>query len=177
MHASLRALFVSVAGWALSAGSAWAQPVNVDMTRITESGVGDKIGTIALSEGKSGVSFKVAITGLAKGKRGFHVHETGNCGPAMKDGKMTAGLAAGAHYDPESKKTHRGPKGAGHKGDLPLLTGTDKGISETVTAPRLKLADIRGRAIVIHEGGDNYSDKPENGGGAARIACGVIPAQ
>jgi Cu-Zn family superoxide dismutase len=44
-----------------------------------------------------------------------------------------------------------------------------------VPAPRLKLSDIQGRALVIHEGGDNYSDTPENGGGKGRIACGVIP--
>ena len=28
---------------------------------------------------------------------------------------------------------------------------------------------------MIHEGGDNYTDQPENGGGKGRIACGVIP--
>jgi Cu/Zn superoxide dismutase len=32
-------------------------------------------------------------------------------------------------------------------------------------------------AAVIHEGGDNYSDNPENGGGKGRVACGVIPKQ
>ncbi len=40
---------------------------------------------------------------------------------------------------------------------------------------RYALADIQGRAIVIHEGGDNYTDSPENGGGKGRIACGVVP--
>ena len=44
-----------------------------------------------------------------------------------------------------------------------------------ITAPRLKLEDVSGRALVIHEGGDNYTDNPENGGGKSRIACGVIP--
>ena len=44
-----------------------------------------------------------------------------------------------------------------------------------MTAPNLKLSDIAGRALVIHEGGDNYSDQPENGGAKGRIACGVIP--
>ena len=93
----------------------------------------------------------------------------------MKDGKMTAGVAAGEHYDPGGSKSHKGPKGQGHKGDLPALNATAKGIDQTVTAPRLKLSDIRGRAIVIHEGGDNYTDQPENGGGKGRVACGVIP--
>jgi len=89
---------------------------------------------------------------------------------------MTAGIAAGQHYDPEGKKSHKGPKGAGHKGDLPALNASAKGdVNQAVTAPHLKLADVQGRSLVIHEGGDNYSDTPESGGGKGRIACGVIP--
>ena len=156
---------------------ALAQELTVNINRVSDAGVGEKIGTVTVSPAKSGVSFKVAVTGLPKGQRGFHLHEKGDCGPAMKDGKMTAGLAAGGHYDPEAKKSHKGPKGAGHKGDLPVLKGSDKGINQTVIAPRLKLADVQGRALVIHEGGDNYSDQPENGGGKGRVACGVVPKQ
>jgi Cu-Zn family superoxide dismutase len=34
---------------------------------------------------------------------------------------------------------------------------------------------IRGRSIMIHAGGDDYSDAPAPlGGGGARIACGAI---
>jgi Cu-Zn family superoxide dismutase len=44
-----------------------------------------------------------------------------------------------------------------------------------VLAPRLKMEDIQSRAIIIHAGGDNYSDQPAAlGGGGARIACGII---
>ena len=113
--------------------------------------MGQKIGTAQVSESKGGVSFKLAITSLPPGQRGFHIHEKGDCGPAMKDGKMTAGVAAGEHYDPDGKKSHKGPKGSGHKGDLPVLNGTAKGIKQTVTATRLKLSDVQGRAIVIHK--------------------------
>jgi Cu-Zn family superoxide dismutase len=42
-------------------------------------------------------------------------------------------------------------------------------------APKLKLSDVLGRALVIHEDGDNYSDNPANGGGKGRIACGIVP--
>jgi Cu-Zn family superoxide dismutase len=161
-----------------AADVAFAQQTRVDVNRISESGIGDKIGTVTVTEGKGGVSFKVAVTGLPKGQRGFHVHEKGDCGPAMKDGKMTAGIAAGEHYDPEGKKSHKGPQGAGHKGDLPALTANAQGrVDQTVTAPRLKLSDIQGRSLMIHEGGDTYSDSPESGGGKGRIACGVVPKQ
>ena len=175
MFKSLRILAVT-SGLAITAGIAVAQQVTVDMNRISDSGVGEKIGNVMISEGKGGLSFKVAVNGLPKGQRGFHVHEKGDCSPGMKDGKMTAGVAAGEHYDPDAKKSHKGPKASGHKGDLPALNATAKGdVKQTLTAPRLKLADVQGRSLVIHEGGDNYSDKPENGGGKGRIACGVIP--
>ena len=42
-------------------------------------------------------------------------------------------------------------------------------------APRIKLSEIKGRSLMIHAGGDNYSDDPKPlGGGGARVACGVI---
>jgi Cu-Zn family superoxide dismutase len=70
-----------------------------------------------------------------------------------------------------------GPEGHGHMGDLPLLKANADGkVSETVVAPRLKsLDEVKGRALMVHVGGDNYSDKPKPlGGGGARFACGVI---
>jgi Cu-Zn family superoxide dismutase len=154
---------------------AQAKEVTVDINRISDQGVGDKIGEIAISDSAEGATFKVAVTGLPKGEHGFHVHENGDCGPGEKDGKVAAGLAAGGHFDPAATKSHKGPHGEGHRGDTPKLNATDDGIEQTVTAPKLKLADIAGRSLMIHEGGDNYSDNPENGGGKGRIACGVIP--
>jgi Cu-Zn family superoxide dismutase len=43
---------------------------------------------------------------------------------------------------------------------------------------RLGVDDLRGHALMIHEGGDNYSDQPKPlGGGGARIACGVVASR
>jgi Cu-Zn family superoxide dismutase len=72
---------------------------------------------------------------------------------------------------------HSGPFAAGHLGDLPALY-VDAGGDSTVPvlAPRLKTSDLKGRSLMIHAGGDNYSDQPQAlGGGGARMACGVIP--
>jgi superoxide dismutase, Cu-Zn family len=42
-------------------------------------------------------------------------------------------------------------------------------------APHLPVADVKGHSIMIHVGGDNYSDQPAPlGGGGARFACGVV---
>ena len=168
---------LALASTGVWATTATAKDVTVDILSVTDAGVGDKLGTIVIEEKDKGLSFKVDLRGIPAGEHGFHVHEKGDCGPGVKDGKPTAGVAAGPHYDPAHAKTHTGPMREGHKGDLPFLTATDKGVNVVVTAPRLKLADVSGRALVIHAGGDNYTDRPENGGGKGRIACGVVPKE
>ncbi len=155
---------------------ALAETARVEMHKITASGVEDKIGTIALADEERGLVLTVTVKGIPAGTHGFHVHQNGNCGPGEKDGRAQAGIAAGDHFDPNSTKSHMGPDGKGHKGDLPALDISESKKEFAVVAPHLKLADIRGRALIIHEGGDTYSDSPEAGGGKGRIACGVIPS-
>jgi Cu-Zn family superoxide dismutase len=143
---------------------------------LTETGVGAPAGTVTITETSHGVVFTPALTGLPPGLHGFHVHEVGNCEAAKKDGKLVAGLAAGGHYDPAGSKHHGLPWGDGHLGDLPALYVDNAGAATNpVLAPRLKLAELKGRALMVHAGGDNHSDHPAAlGGGGARLACGVI---
>lgn len=151
--------------------------LQVEMHAIDASGVGPTIGTIALAESPAGLVVTPSVEGLPAGPHGLHVHEKPSCDSAEKDGTVQAGLAAGPHYDPAGTGRHQGPTGQGHLGDLPLLTAdaSGKALGEVV-APRLKLSDIKGRSLMLHAGGDNYSDAPEpNGGGGPRIACGLIP--
>ena len=49
----------------------------------------------------------------------------------------------------------------------------DGSTTSEVVAPRLRTTDLRGRALIVHAGGDTYSDVPPLGGGGARIACGI----
>lgn len=157
-------------------GGAFAANLTVDMNKVSADGTGEKLGTVEISQKQDGgLQFKVDLTGIPPGEHGFHLHAQGDCGPKEKDGKPQAALAAGPHYDPDATKSHKGPMRHGHKGDLPFLTATDKGVNVVVSAPNLSMADVQGRALVVHAGGDNYSDNPENGGGMGRIACGVVP--
>ena len=159
------------------AASALAEPVTAKINAITAEGVGAEIGKATLADGKDGLTITIEAKGLATGEHGVHVHEKGDCAPGDKDGKKVAGLAAGPHFDPDKAAKHAGPHGAGHKGDLPKLIVEGAEVKATLVAPRLKLADVTGRALIIHEGGDTYSDTPELGGGKARIACAVIGAK
>lgn len=153
------------------------KPVKVTMSFISTDGVGKPAGTVTLKETKDGVTLQVDVKGLAPGEHGFHLHEKPSCEPADKEGKKTAGQSAGGHFDPDATKAHKGPGGGGHKGDLPKLEVSDKGVAKlNLEVKGLKLADVAGHALMIHAGGDNYADLPKPlGGGGERIACGVIP--
>lgn len=160
---------------ALGLFSAGSQAQTVEMHRVSPEGIGESLGTIELTDGKDGLVVTPKLQGLAGPVHGFHVHENAACGPGMKDGKPGAALAAGGHYDPDKTGKHEGPMGHGHRGDLPLLEVVDGKADKPVTAPRLKLADVKAHSLMIHLKGDNYSDMPEKlGGGGARQACGVI---
>lgn len=156
--------------------AASADEAVVQVNLITEQGAGRTIGSITLTDTPQGLKLTPALKDLQPGAHGFHVHEKPDCGPGVKDGKPVAGLAAGGHYDPAMTGRHEGHAGKGHLGDLPALVAGDDGTATTpVTAPRLKVADVKGRSLVIHAGGDNYADMPAPlGGGGARVACGVI---
>ena len=161
--------------WSVAAA---AEELQIPVHIIDDGGVGEEIGTILAEDGPDGLRLTPTLTGLAPGPHGFHLHEKPDCGPAERDGQMTAGLAAGGHFDPQGTKKHLGPTGEGHLGDLPLIeVGPDgRAATEALVAPRLKTADLRGHALVIHAKGDTYSDDPEPLGGAGgRVACGVVP--
>lgn len=155
--------------------SAWADVV-VPMHLVDEKGAGASVGEVTVAESKYGLVFTPAMKGLAPGLHGFHVHQNASCATTEKDGKPVPGGGAGGHYDPAGANVHGTPWGEGHLGDLPALH-VDAGGTATqpVLAPRLKLADLKGRSLMVHAGGDNHADHPAPlGGGGGRVACGVI---
>jgi Cu-Zn family superoxide dismutase len=177
MTRRLTAALFAVAASPGFAALAHAETKTVSMNLISAEGAGAPIGTIALEDSTGGLILKPNLKGLPPGAHGFHLHAEPSCAPGEQDGKMTAGIAAGGHFDPAETHKHLGPDAAGgHEGDLPVLNVADDGsATATLLAPRLKLADLSGHALMIHAGGDNYSDEPKPlGGGGARIACGVV---
>lgn len=161
--------------WA--AGAAAGAELSVEMRAASATGAGASLGTVRVSESAHGLVFQPALQGLTPGQHGFHVHENPSCDPVTKDGVAVAALAAGGHFDPAKAGRHGEPWGDGHLGDMPpLFVANDGSARSPVLAPRLKLADLQGRSIMIHAGGDNHSDHPQPlGGGGARVACGVVP--
>ena len=157
-------------------GAACAAELTVALQATGPNGPGADLGSVRMVESGYGLVFYPTLKGLAPGQHGFHVHENGSCAPGTSGGVPVAGLAAGGHFDPARTGRHGEPWGDGHLGDLPaLVVAADGSATMAVLAPRLKLADVRGRALMVHAGADNHSDHPQPlGGGGARIGCGVI---
>jgi Cu-Zn family superoxide dismutase len=172
-----RILTASLIAVLASSGFAHAETKTVSMNLISAEGSGAPIGTIALEDSPAGLVLKPDLKGLPPGVHGFHLHANPSCAPGEQDGKMAAGIGAGGHFDPHDTHQHLGPDlPDGHQGDLPVLNVIDDGSAiGKLLAPHLKVADLAGHALMIHAGGDNYSDQPKPlGGGGARIACGVV---
>lgn len=157
-------------------GAAHAAELTVELALAQPTGAGAAVGSVRVTETRYGLVFTPALKGLPPGLHGFHVHEKPSCAPGEKDGAPVAALGAGGHFDPAGTKKHGEPWGDGHLGDLPALYVAPDGTAVTpVLAPRLKMSDLSGRALMVHVGGDNHADHPAPlGGGGARLACGVI---
>lgn len=124
------------------------------------------LGTVNFKQNKYGVLITPNLKNLPQGEHGFHLHAVANCN--------NQGMDAMSHYDPKNTNSHEGPYGNGHLGDLPVLHVNNNGKANTpILAPRLKMNMVDKRALMIHKGGDNYTNDPANGGGGERIGCGV----
>lgn len=164
----------------LGALPAFAAEKTITINAISASGVGQQIGTVTAKDTPQGLMLTPQLSNLAPpGPHGFHVHEKPDCGPGPgANNQPAAGMGAGGHLDPKKSGRHHGPHrtAGGHLGDLPPLVVDDSGKATLpVIAPRLKVKDLTGHALMIHAGGDNYADQPAPlGGGAGRVACGVV---
>ena len=159
------------------ASNANAAAMQVQMYKINLTDGRQVVGTVKIEDTQYGLLLTPHLHGLNPGLHGFHVHENPSCKPGKDNhGQIAAGHGAGGHYDPQGTKKHAGPYGTGHLGDLPPLYFDSHGKATLpVLAPRLKTYDIKDRALIVHSGGDNYSDSPQKlGGGVSRKICGII---
>lgn len=149
--------------WISSTGHANQVSTNLHGTNHAK----ENFGTVTFTDGPYGLVITPHLSQLPPGAHGFHLHEYSNCGDH--------GMAAGGHFDPEKTNQHQGPYKTGHLGDLPVLFVNSEGKANTpLLAPKLTTKQLKGLTVMLHHGGDNYTDTPKLGGGGSRIACGVI---
>jgi superoxide dismutase, Cu-Zn family len=151
-------------------------PLEVELTvRFTSlEGVGHVIGTLTVKNGEilvaghkeAALFITPALKGLPQGLYAFHVHENPACGPGQKDGESVPGLAAGGHLWLSGTGALSGKTFTSHLGDLQNLeVAADGTAKKTVVAARMTLADVVGRAFIIHASQDANS---------VRLACAAF---
>jgi superoxide dismutase, Cu-Zn family len=128
------------------------------------------------------VSLRLPAGAVGLGQyHGLHVHTVGEC--------VAPFTTAGGHWD-DGTHVH-----GGHLGDLPsVLIGADGAAELTAAVDRVDIGAIRGRAVILHAGRDNFGNVPvggavdqysansdaavtatnNTGNAGARQACGVI---
>ena len=123
------------------------------------------------ADGMTRIKINVCNGWLGDGARGFHIHESGD----MSDGCKSMG----AHYNPDDKKHGGLSDEERHFGDFGNVPARNGCIVHELQIPNMKLNDIVGRGLVIHEraddlgrGGDKESEKTGNAGG--RLLCAPI---
>ncbi|NMH60764.1 superoxide dismutase family protein [Alteromonas ponticola] len=161
----------------LSSALALSAATQAQTITMKDAETGETVGEVNVSMSDYGLVLTPSLRNLRPGGHGFHVHENPSCESSTKNGEKVAAGAAGSHYDPEKTGQHGHPwEDTSHLGDLPLLYVDKDGHATTpVLAPRLKIDDLSGRSLMVHEEGDNYADSPEKlGGGGARVLCGVV---
>lgn len=162
----------AVVAVSFAADTAAADTTTLTMHEVTAEGIGAPIGEIHFTDTDHGLLIAPDLRGAMPGLRGTHIHQNPNCGPAEVDGVMAAARGAGGHFDPGETGKHLGPFGDGHLGDLPnVVVEADGSAVMPVLAPHVTVADLAGRALVIHAGLDRY-DGDQMGGG--RLYCGVF---
>ncbi len=132
-------------------------------------------GSLALASSSEGVRISGAIQGLKPNAEfGFHVHEKGDC-------SAPDGSSAGGHFNP-TQAQHGNPTGSTHHaGDMVNIKSNAEGVAQVdTTAAGTTLngdpgTDLIGKAVVVHEGPDDYTTQP-SGNSGKRVACGVIAA-
>jgi superoxide dismutase, Cu-Zn family len=139
-----------------------------------KSADGKDVGTVALTQTRSGVRLKLSLKELPPGVHAVHVHAVGKCEPPF--------TSAGGHFNPEQKKHGLNSKEGHHAGDMSNIVISANG-NRTVTLhdPDITLEKDKpnsvfqdgGTAVVIHANKDDYMTDPAGNAGD-RIACGVI---
>ena len=132
----------------------------------------DVTGSLKFEETADGIKVTGMIDNVPPGDHALHVHEFGDCGDEGKN--------AGSHYNPEGHQhgntVKDGPAKA-HVGDMGNITFNEQGTAMiSLVLPGAKLTgakdNIAGRAVVLHEKKDDFSQPTGNAGG--RIGCGAI---
>ncbi|MHA7830768.1 MAG: superoxide dismutase family protein [Flagellimonas sp.] len=132
-------------------------------------------GEVVFTVDKGEVIMRATFLGLDEGEHAIHLHEKADC--SSPDGKSTGG-----HWNPTHEPHGKwGAEDGYHKGDIGNFTANADGnatvefsTDEWCIGCGDEKKDILGKAVIVHQGTDDYTSQP-SGAAGARIACtGII---
>jgi Cu-Zn family superoxide dismutase len=138
----------------------------------SDSGVS---GEVTFTEENGTVVMKAMLSGLTEGEHAIHIHEKADCSSA--DGKSTGG-----HWNPTFQPHAKwGADDGYHKGDIGNFVADAEGNAIVDFATKEwcigcddDTKNIVGKAVIVHQGVDDFTSQP-SGAAGARIACtGII---
>ncbi len=132
-------------------------------------------GEVVFTQNDGEVIMRATFLGLDEGEHAIHLHEKADC--SSPDGKSTGG-----HWNPTHEPHGKwGAEDGYHKGDIGNFTANADGnatvefsTDEWCIGCGDEKKDILGKAVIVHQGTDDYTSQP-SGAAGARIACtGII---
>lgn len=131
-------------------------------------------GKVEFSETNGTVKLEVKLSGLTPGEHAVHIHEKADC--SSPDGK-----SAGGHWNPTMAPHGKWGAAEGyHKGDIGNVIADENGTAsismetdEWCIGCGDEKKDILGKAIIVHQGTDDFTTQP-TGNAGGRVSCGGI---
>jgi len=132
-------------------------------------------GEVTFTEEDGTVKMMASLSGLSEGEHAIHIHEKADCSSA--DGKSTGG-----HWNPTHEAHGKwGAEEGYHKGDIGNFMADAQG-NATVEFSTDQWCigcdddtkNIVGKAVIVHQGVDDFTSQP-SGAAGARVSCtGII---
>jgi Cu-Zn family superoxide dismutase len=130
-------------------------------------------GKVEFHERNGKVRMKAIISNASPGDHAIHIHVNGDC-------NSEDGTSAGGHWNPTNEPHGKWEAESFHRGDIGNISVNKNGkgsISRETDLWCIGCEDdqknILGKAIIIHQGPDDFSSQPAGAAGA-RIGCGEI---
>ena len=153
-----------------SCGDDDPETATVTISEKNESGL---TGTVTFTEEDGTVTMVAELANATVGNHAIHIHATGDCSAAD-------GTSAGGHWNPTSEEHGEWDGTMFHRGDIGNITVGNDGKGTLTRSTDLWCIgcddankNIVDKAIIVHEGPDNFSSQP-SGAAGARIGCGTI---
>ncbi|WP_298903286.1 superoxide dismutase family protein [uncultured Psychroserpens sp.] len=134
----------------------------------------DVTGNVVFTQDQGVVTMIAVLDGLTEGEHAIHIHEKADC--TSDDGK-----SSGGHWNPTGQPHGKWGNDSGyHKGDIGNFTANEKGhatitkvTDEWCIGCGDETKDIIGKAIIVHQGVDDFTSQP-SGAAGSRVSCGGI---